>query len=210
MKRPIAVTAFVDWNAQIHNARAHQLRPVEQANQTLQRTAKWIGRALVRNNPTARFRVALRLYHGWHKGWEPTDGLRAIVATASPVELAALAHSTVRFSERLDYGHTLLSALPTRRHQNPAVHLPNTLRQQNRDSPREEKMVDTALAADLLQWARNDPEEWAVVVAEDDDFVPPVFTAESWVSRHGGRVLIVRARPATQYLKMGGLLEQII
>ena len=112
-------------------------------------------------------------------------------------------------TERLDYGHTLLSALPKRRHKNPAVHLPNTLRRQNRDSPRKEKMVDTALAADLLQSARSDPEEWALVVAEDDDFVPPVFTAESWVSRHGGRVLIVRTRPANAYLKMDGLLEPI-
>jgi hypothetical protein len=209
MKRPISVTAFVDWNAQIHNAKACELRPIEQAKHTLKTTTRRIGRALVKNSPTARFRVALRLYHGWHKGWEPTDRLRAIVATASPVELAALAHATVRFSERLDYGHTLLSALPKRRHLNPAIHLPNTLRERNSDARREEKMVDTALAADLLHWARSDPEEWALVVAEDDDFVPPVFTAESWVSYHGGRILIVRTRPSNAYLQVEGLLELI-
>ena len=70
-------------------------------------------------------------------------------------------------------------------------------------------MVDTALAADLLHWARSDPEEWALVVAEDDDFVPPVFTAESWVSYHGGRILIVRTRPSNAYLQVEGLLELI-
>lgn len=206
--RPIFVTAFVDWNAQVHNARTHNLTPMEQAKHTLYRTAKSIGRALASNDPTARFSVAIRLYHGWHKGWQPTDSLRAIMATSSPEELAALSQSNIRFSERIDYGHTLLSALPKRRHIS-TIHLPNTLRQQSRHASREEKMVDTALAADLLHWARLEPNEWAIVLAEDDDLVPPVFTAESWIAPHGGRILIVRKRPCNAYLKTDGLLELI-
>ncbi len=164
MTRPISVTAFVDWNAQVHNARAQRLRPMQQAKRTLQKTTKSIGRALAKNDPSARFSVAIRLYHGWHKGWAPTDSLRAIIETASPGELAALSHSNVRFSERLDYGHTLLSALPERTHTTPPLHLPNALRQQSRDSRPQEKMVDTALAADLLHWARSEPKEWAIVL----------------------------------------------
>ena len=70
-------------------------------------------------------------------------------------------------------------------------------------------MVDTALAADLLHWARSEPEEWAMVLAEDDDLVPPVFTAESWVEPHGGRILIVRKRPSDAYLNLDCLLESI-
>ena len=50
--------------------------------------------------------------------------------------------------------------------------------------------MDTALAADLLHWARSDPREWALILAEDDDLIPPVFTAESWIKPHGGRVFI--------------------
>lgn len=68
-------------------------------------------------------------------------------------------------------------------------------------------MVDTALAADLLVWARSFPSEWALVLAEDDDVVPPLFTAEAWVKPHGGRALLVRRRPAGQYLRLNGLLK---
>ena len=208
MTRPISVTAFVDWTAQIHNARADQLRPPARAKQTLRRTAQSIRRVLEDSDLTARFNVAIRLYHGWYKGWEPTENLRAIKATLSPGEISIFSNPRVRFADRLDYGHTLLSALPKRSHKS-AIHLPNTLRQQSRDSPRKEKMVDTALAADLLHWARSEPEEWAMVLAEDDDLVPPVFTAESWVEPHGGRILIVRKRPSDAYLNLDCLLESI-
>ena len=137
----------------------------------------------------------MRLYHGWHKGWEPTENLRAITATASQVQFSTFAYSNIHFSHSRHYGHTLLAALPERSHERTAIHLPNTLRQQSRGSQPAEKMVDTSLAADLLHWARNDPGEWALVLAEDDDLVPPVFTAESWIKPYGGRVFIVRRRP---------------
>lgn len=107
------------------------------------------------------------------------------------------------------YGHTLLSALPERSHRRPAIHLPNTLRDQEGSSPTE-KMVDTALAADLLAWARSDPEEWALVLSDDDDVVPPVLTAESWMRPHGGRVLIVsNQRKRRDFLKLDGLLREL-
>ena len=157
MRRPVSVTAFVDWNAQVHNARANELEPTERAKQTLQRTARSIGTALTRQAPATRFTVAMRLYHGWHKGWEPTENLRAITATASQVQFSTFAYSNIHFSHSRHYGHTLLAALPERSHERTAIHLPNTLRQQSRGSQPEEKMVDTSLAADLLHWARNDP-----------------------------------------------------
>ena len=69
-------------------------------------------------------------------------------------------------------------------------------------------MVDTALAADLLAWARLQPTEWAIVMAEDDDLIPPLFTAEAWVTPCGGRTLLVRRRGTSQYLKLDGLLRQ--
>lgn len=102
----------------------------------------------------------------------------------------------------------LLSALPERRHARPPIHLPNTLREQTRHAPEEEKTVDTALAADLLSWARSDPGEWALILSEDDDFVPPVFTAEAWTKPHGGRVYIVRSHKKGPYLKLDGLLME--
>ena len=71
-------------------------------------------------------------------------------------------------------------------------------------------MVDTALAADLLERARSDPHEWTLVLSEDDDVVPPVFTAEAWIRPYGGCVLIVRTRRSRRaFLKLGGIVEEV-
>ena len=206
---PIAVTAFVDWNTQIHNARVADAKPDDRARRTLERTAHVIGRALARKRPTERFEVEFRLYHGWYKGWEPTDNYLAIKTTVSETDFSQLSTSNVVFSSDVRYGHTLLSALPERRHTRPPIHLPNTLRQQDQDEEPAEKMVDTALVADLLSWARSDPGQWALILSEDDDVVPSVFTAEAWTRPHGGRVYIVRSRAQGQYLKLDGLMMEM-
>ena len=204
--RPIPVTAFVDWNTQILNARARDAAPHKRAARTLQKTAQLIARSLARRAPDS-FRVVLRLYHGWHKGWEPTENLRATVSTVSTTDFSALARTpNVVWSSNVQYGHTLLAALPERAHVRPPIHLPDTYRRQARNEPRAEKMVDTALAADLLDWARRGKNEWALVLSEDDDVVPPLFTAEAWIRPHGGRVFLVRASRRTGCLKLDGLL----
>lgn len=201
----VAVTAFVDWRTQTHNAGVQRANDVEAARHTLVQTTRMVGRALRRERQ--RFRVSLRLYHGWHRGWQPTDGLKAAVRAVGGIDFAALSGERIEFSPAVQYGHTLLAALSERRHARPSLHLPNTLRRQGRGQPSTEKMVDTALAADLLAWARLFPSEWALVLAEDDDVVPPLFTAEAWVKPHGGRTLLVRRRPASQYLRLDGLLK---
>lgn len=202
---PVAVTAFVDWHAQAHNAGVSRANDAEAAQRTLTHTTRMVGRALTQQH--LRFRVSFRLYHGWHRGWQPTEGLRAAVRAVSAANFAALSGEHIEFSPTVQYGHTLLAALPERLHSGPSLHLPNTLRDQGRGQPPTEKMVDTALAADLLAWARLFPSEWALVLAEDDDVVPPLFTAEAWVKPHGGRTLLVRRRPAGQFLRLGGLLR---
>ena len=98
---------------------------------------------------------------------------------------------------------------PSGKHRRPPIHLPNTLRDQAKNQPPAEKMVDTALAADLLAWARQSPSEWALVLAEDDDVAPPIFTAEAWIKPHGGRVLLLRKRPASQYLRLNDLMRKL-
>jgi len=203
----VAVTAFVDWQAQNHNAGVSRADDAEAARHTLFQTMRMVDRALKQERP--RFRVSFRFYHGWHKGWQRTDGLRATVRAVDAADFAALSGDRIEFSPTVHYGHTLLTALPERRHPRPSLHLPNTLRDQGKGQPPTEKMVDTALAADLLAWAHLFPSEWALVLAEDDDVVPPLFTAEAWVKPHGGRALLVRRRPAGQYLKLGGLLKAV-
>lgn len=206
--RPIRVTAFVDWNTQIHNARVDDADPRTKAKRTLQRTVQVIGRALSRHASDS-FQVVLRLYHGWHKGWEPTANLRAMIATVPTTDFSAMARTrNVAWSPKVQYGHTLLSALPQRRHAGPPIHLPNTHRRHARNEPRTEKMVDTALAADLLEWARRGEREWALVLSEDDDVVPPLFTAEAWIRPCGGRAFLLRSSRRTAYLKLDGLLME--
>lgn len=203
----IRVTAFVDWNAQLHKAGTLDGNPLSRAKRTLEKTVRAIGRFLARH-ATDRFYVVLRLYHGWHKGWEPSENFRATLKTVSDTDFSGLAQSAnVVCSSDVQYGHTLLAALDERTHAQPPIHLPNTLRQQSRNLSATEKMVDTALAADLLEWARRSPTEWALVLSEDDDAVPPIFTAEAWIQPHGGRAFIMRAsRPRAGFLKLDGLL----
>ena len=114
--RPIRVTAFVDWNAQLHNARALDADPRERAKRTLEKTARVIGRSLARH-ASSSFHVAFRLYHGWHKGWERTENFRAMISTVSETDFSVLAQTpNVVCSPDVQYGHTLLSALPERTH----------------------------------------------------------------------------------------------
>jgi len=177
------------------------------ARHALDRTARSIVRALKSQTSGARFRVTMRLYHGWHKGFEPTENRRAVVSVLAETDFDTLSRSAdVVFTPDVAYGDLLLSALPTRLLSRPRIHLPNTLRQQDRRAPRIEKMVDTALAADLLSWARSEPAEWALVLADDDDLVPPLFVAEAWISPHGGRAYLVRHRRSRNFLKLDGLV----
>ena len=154
----IAATAFVDWNAQMYHARARDAPPEERARRTLERTVRTVGRTLTQEAPSARFIVAFRLYHGWHRGWHRTENLRAIMTVVAQTDFTEFSHQRVVFSSGVEYGHSLSSALRARRHERPPIHLPNTLREQTKDEPSTEKMVDTALAADLLHWARNEPQ----------------------------------------------------
>ena len=192
----------------MHNTGALGAAPAqERARRTLDQTLRSVGRALSAERP--RFRVSFRLYHGWHKGWQPTDGFKAAAQAVGATDFTALSHDRVDFSSAVQYGHTLIEASPERQHRRPPIHLPNTLRDQEKGQPPAEKMVDTALAADLLAWARRSPSEWALVLAEDDDVAPPLFTAEAWIKPHGGRVLLLRKRPAGQYIRLDGLLRKL-
>ena len=193
----------------MHNAGVHGTSSLlDGARRTLVRTAQSVDRAL--SAEKLRFRVSFRLYRGWHKGWHATDGFKAAGQAVRNTDFTTLSSGRVDFSSTVDYGHTLLTALPERLHRRHSpIHLPNTLRDQAKGRRQVEKMVDTALATDLLAWARQSPSEWALVLAEDDDVVPPLFTAEAWIKPHGGRALLLRKRRTGQYLKLDGLLRPL-
>jgi len=201
----IGVTAFVDWNTQMHDARTLVLDdPLERARKTLDKTTRSVGRALSRADSRQFFRVSFRLYHGWHKGWQPTDNLRAVIQAVA--ERGSEIWRNVVFSANVGYGHTLLSALPGRLSPG-SIHLPGTLRQQGPNLSPVEKMVDAALAADLLYWAFSDIGDWALVLSNDDDVIPPVLTAEAKTADVGRRVFILKtARWQSHLMDLRGLL----
>ena len=218
---PITVTAFVDWKAQIHNARATAItEPRDKAGRTLQNVARIVEQVLTGRAPSVRFRVTFRFYHGWHKGFEATENRKVMIGLVAETDFASLPSSrNVRFLGEVRYSDELLTALPQRARTRPPIHLPDTWRQQEQDGPRVEKMVDTAMAADLLDRAHTAPHEWALILSEDDDMIPPVFTAEAWMEPHGGRVIIVRQRRRTaaprkhiggRFLKLDGLMEVVV
>jgi len=204
--------AFVDWNAQIHGFGFNRLDdPNQRTENTLDRTLRGIARLLVSEASQCRFRVDLRFYHGWHKGFEPTENRRAMITAVARADFSAMVrHPSVLISPNIAYGDLLLDALELRCHGRQLVHLPNTLRQQGRGSELTEKMVDTALAVDLLAWARNSQNGWALLLGDDDDLVPPAFVAEAWTKPSGGRILLVRHQRGRQaFLKLDGLLFEM-
>ena len=189
------VMALVDWNSQIRNSKALAIDNLErQASTTLTMTARTLGRALGALEGGVRYRVSLRLYHGWRKGFEETDRKRATTAAIAAADFATLSTSAaVVIEDNVGFGDVLLDALPRRAVGKPPVHLPGTYRRADGRVGFEEKMVDTAIAADLLSLARSDPGSIVLVMAEDTDLVPPLFTAEAWMSASGGRALLLRA-----------------
>jgi hypothetical protein len=206
------VTAFIDWNSQLINSGAVKLEdPIERARIALDRTARAIAKNLIALDAAARFRVALRLYHGWYKGFEAMPNRRALVRIIAEGDINSISPwPAVVFSPNVQFGDQLLMALPARSHARTPVHLPNTLRAQDGKGRLVEKMVDTALATDLLSWARSEPSDWAIVLAEDDDMVPPLFAAEAWTKPFGGRAIMFRHREFSKaFLLTDGIVERM-
>ena len=101
---PITVTAFVDWKAQIHNARAAGImEPRAQAGRTLKNVARIVDKVLTGRVPSARFRVAFRFYHGWHKGFEETESRKAMTGPGQP-HIKLLSHQQL-ISEGIAQSH---------------------------------------------------------------------------------------------------------
>ena len=204
------VGLFIDWNTQLSNA-PDELRDsvVERNRFAIRAVGKHVTKTLCSLHPTDVYRVDVRLYHGWTTGFTHTINRRAVAALQEFSDPDSIFTSPrVLAGSAVEFGDRLLDALPQREKKGLGIHLPNTCRKQGRDDAMTEKMVDTALAADLLSWARTDPTSTAFVICSDDDIIPPVFTAESWMKPLGGTVLLTRQRSANdgRFLSLEGLL----
>jgi hypothetical protein len=149
----------------------------------------------------------MRFYHGWHKGYQPSDNRKSIMTVVAETDFLNLStRSNIVFAPDVGYGDCLLSAMPCRLHTPQSIHLPNTLRSRNSRRGLEEKMVDTAMASDMIVSAYQDPAAWVIVAAEDDDIVPPVFAVENMVNPYNSRVLLLSYRTrGNNFLKLDGL-----
>lgn len=128
----------------------------------------------------ARVRVlGSRIYHGWHNGKTETLDRRAW-ETAMP-RLRQIVTDKVSFLPDIQFGN-ILSCGGKR------MPIFDTVRTRE-DGESEQKMVDTALVADLLSYCRTEsrnfkrgevPDVLAIVVGDDDDLLPGAFVSEQW------------------------------
>jgi len=205
------VGLFVDWNSQILAApSAFDDNVEERCRYALKSVGKSVAKLLCSLDSDSLFRVRVRLYHGWTSGTMQTANRRAfniIPETLSPDEI--FPSNRVNALSDIEFGDRLIDALSHREISPSRIHLPNTLRKQRGGTPPVEKMVDTALAADLLAWARHEPTSIAIVFSGDDDIIPPVFVAEAWMAPSKGSLYLVRPknRAESRYLVLEGLLS---
>lgn len=202
---------FVDWNTQILAAPPEFADdPVGRCRFALLRVGKLATKHLCETYPGELFRARLRLYHGWTSGTTQTPNRRAFAMVPETMQPDDIFPSgRVLAAGDIEFGDRLIDALPTREQRGSRIHLPNTLRRQHIGRGPTEKMVDTALATDLLSWARTEPDSVALVFSGDDDMVPPVFTAEAWMAPFGGTVRLHRpvGRGDSRYLVLEGLID---
>ncbi|WP_156117266.1 hypothetical protein [Xanthomonas sacchari] len=203
------LVAFIDWNSRLLVYKLNKdINIVDLSSHALKKTAKEISRMLNLKHPETKFLIDIRLYHGWHKGFEPTEHRRAAELAIQRTDFSALSsYQNVAYSGRIEYGDRLLVAQDSRLHHNLSIHLPNTVRSQDKRKPDVEKMVDTAMATDLLTTSFQDPETWVLVVTEDDDLVPPLYAADLVLSHSGSKALLIRTKTRNgPFFKLEGII----
>lgn len=201
-------TAFVDWNSQIH-ARPQRERVSELtlAQQTLTFVAKTVAKSLSDVGNSHRFDVTLRIYHGWRKGFEETVRRKALLNSVASADFLSISNrANVSIRPNVEFGDNLISGPHERFHARIQCHIPNTLRRKI-DDPQvwEEKMVDTAIASDVVDTAHREPSRWLVLVGDDDDLVPPAFVAEGARGTADGKIILVRNRPDSPFFMLAGI-----
>jgi hypothetical protein len=200
----------VDWNSHLRLAPEDLEDVVLRSQHALNAVGKIVARLLCNFDEEATFRVRVRLYHGWTSGITRTPNQIAVTKLPeyeSPDQM--FPSSRVLSLTDIEFGDRLIDALPQRENVGLGIHLPNTLRNRHGGAEKDEKMVDTALATDLLSWARAEPNSVAIVASADDDVIPPVFAAEAWMRPFGGTVHILRPAPRkeSRFLRLEGLLH---
>lgn len=206
--RPIPVHILIDWNSELLALKA---RPAENdadiARLALKRVCRDVGKLLHDKLKETALFLHLRAYHGWRKGFDPTprrQGLEEARRFFNPndPEDRGLSAYSIRPSQAirsLEFGDKLLGAREERlcgKGKQRDHHLPYTL-QRDPAGNLTEKMVDTALIADLIYLASENDNSWIVVVGQDSDLVPGILAADGLIYG-SNRKIIFFARGGTK------------
>lgn len=197
MSKPIIpLVAFVDWNFHVYRtprSGAVDAKPKD----VFQTVMKSLERGLAETFKNCRFKVQLRLYHGWHKGFERTPRRKALAG----IDSAQLADwNNCIWISYLDpqFGDSALAAIDARICARTSTHYPATLRDQGATSPKE-CMVDTSLVSDLVYCAADKSDRsWLAVMGEDIDLVPGIFTAEALLRGTERRIAFIGKDATTE------------
>ena len=168
------------------------------ARRALRHICRRVGKLLHEEANGEAFFLFLRAYHGWRTGFGPTKRRMALDAARvydpsnqNDCGLSEYSPRPLHVLRDLEFGDRLLGARdhrlcgPLQDH-----HLPSTL-QRDRAGELGEKMVDTALVADLLHLAMEDDGSWLIVIGQDADLVPGILTAEGLLYGTDRRVIFL-------------------
>lgn len=197
--RPRPVYVLVDWNSELWGLKSRGSGDgAETARRALKVLCRRVGKLLHDEAEAEPFFLHLRIYHGWRIGTKPTLRRQSLEDARVYDPINRQDRGIVEYSPRrsqvvrdLEFGDRLLGARDNRlcglRQDH---HLPSTY-QQDRAGAYGEKMVDTALVADLLHLAIENDRSWLIVVGQDADLVPGILTAEGLLQGSDRRVFFL-------------------
>jgi hypothetical protein len=190
------VTALVDWDTarRLVPCRVPTVRHIEEVVEQLQRG---ISQFIKSQDTKDTYRVYWRIYHGWHQG--KTRSEDRLLFERYMARAGATTIRNVSFS-----GDFELSGVLSCRSTRPAI--VDTLRVDRNTGEVKQKMVDTMLVCDLLHLARTREFAFLLVIANDDDFVPALHTAEAWKARP---VMLHAREHVNTFLSLDGITARM-
>lgn len=158
-----------------------------------------VGKKLQTWQPGVKIRVVQRFYNGWHKGKEPSLDRILFERLAFSLKAQSRRRGSIYFQNSVEWGNELLCG----------ERLFGTLRSRSEtdsigkpcymDDLHVQKMVDTAIATDILTAVRSKIADYHLVVGDDDDLWPPILGALSMNAQI--RVIRITRNSETPFLQ---------
>lgn len=161
------VYLLIDW----HNATGYispkfSKNPRKELPEALLKIQQQVANLLSSHDATQKYRVTMRIYHGWHRERAPMPIYRDFEQYSHNSDLAR------RFSKVSFVGGFQFGNIP--------VIFENELSLYSTYRPQGQKMIDTGIVCDMLELLRTDAAKVAIILSDDDDFVPAVLMATAW------------------------------